>query len=150
MENVANYFYSEMLANMISQARYTVKSLKKQNYLYSPSSAAWEYQTIHFGGMRGSGHNTAIEALSHVFKCEIVCAIPAHIKLFADAKKGTSITWLDHVLQPGTHRHKFEVVFLDNWATMMLQAYPDVESMIHQLEPIYRGYTNSTIFVLIH
>lgn len=145
-----NYFYAEMLANLISQTRFAAKALKKQNRLYSPAVAAWEYQTVHFGGMRGSGHNTAIEALTHVFKSEIVCANRAHCKLFPDAKKGTSITTIDEVMQPGVRRHKFEVVFFDNWSTMMLQDYPDAQDMIYRLQPVYRAFTHSTIFALIH
>ena len=145
-----NYYHAEMLANLISQTRFALKGLKKKGHL-SPQAMALEYQTIHFGGMRGSGHSHAIEDLSFIYKTTIVAAKKDHMKFYSNAAVGTSKTWMSAVMQPGLQvKDSCEVVFIDNWINIILPEYPDLSRMIEHLSYAYDAFKNDTIFILVH
>jgi len=150
MELEATYFHAEILANMISQTRHVLQNLKIKN-LFSPQALVIEYQTIHFGGVRGSGHGTAIEALTHIYVSEIICAKREHTRHFRNIKLGTKVRTIEEVMQPGIKQEKkVEVVFIDNWSTIILPHYPDLPKMLYQLEGVYNASQNNTVFALIH
>ena len=150
MSMPVNYYHAEMLSNLISQTRYVLQNLKKKGHI-SPQATASEYQTIHFGGMRGSGHSSAIEDLSFVYKTTIIRPHKYRIHSYPNAKPGTIKTWMSAVMQPGLKvKDASEIVVIDNWINMVLPEYPDLPRMIDHLSYAYDAYKNNTIFVLIH
>lgn len=144
-----NYYHAEMLANLISQTRFALKGLKQKGYL-SPQATVLEYQTIHFGGMRGSGHSKAIEDLTHVYKSTIVQPEKYYSRKYGNVAPNTICTWLEEVMRPGMNPDPTEVMFIDNWIHAVLPKYPDVPDMLQRIAINYDAYNNDTIFVLVH
>lgn len=151
MSMPVNYYHAEMLSNLISQTRYVLQNLKKKGHIF-PQVTALEYQTIHFGGMRGSGHSYAIEDLSFVYKTTIISPQKqmSHSN-YPKVKPGTVKTWMSAAMQPGLKvKDAFEIVVIDNWINMVLPEYPDLSRMIDHLSYAYDVFKNDTIFVLVH
>ena len=149
MELLTNYYYAEMLCNLISQTMAVLKRVHATQASIAPHLGILGLNTIHFGASRGSGHSTTIEALTNIYTSEIICSNNRQKSYYDGRAAGTKVeSWAEALRDLGRPVRDLEVVFIDNWLDILKK---DGESFWKNFEKISERYDRTfTVFALIH